>query len=53
MRKNVSKRRWRSRLLMGKWIPGMIIHYYGFDALYADALVNHPEMDFYRIAPEV
>lgn len=50
-KKNISKRRWRARLLMGKWIPGMIIYHYGFDALYAGWLVQHPEMDFYRIAP--
>ena len=50
MRKNISKRRWRARLLMGKWVPGMIMHHYRFYDLRPDQLVRHPEMDFYRIA---
>ena len=50
-KKNISKRRWKARLLIGKWIPGMVIYHYGFDRIYSEALVHHPEMDFYRIAP--
>jgi len=50
-KKNISKRRWKARMMLGKWIPGMVIHAYGFDALYSEWLVQHPEMDFYRIAP--
>jgi len=52
-KKNISKRRWKARLLLGKWIPGMVIYHYGFDQMYGNALVNHPEMDFYKIAPEL
>lgn len=52
-KKNISKRRWKARLLMGKWIPGMVIYHYDFGRIYNDALVQHPEMDFYRIAPEL
>jgi hypothetical protein len=50
-KKNISKRRWKARLLIGKWIPGMVVYHYGFDRIYSEALVQHPEMDFYRIAP--
>ena len=53
MPKNISKRRWKARLMLGKWIPSMVIYHYNFDELYKDALVHHPEMPFYRIAPEV
>jgi hypothetical protein len=52
-KKNISKRRWKARLLMGKWIPAMVIYHYGFDKLYKDSLVYHPEMRFYRITPKL
>ena len=50
-KKNISKRRWKARLLLGRWIPGMVIHHYGFDIAFGAVIVNHPEMDFYKIAP--
>ena len=53
MPKNISKRRWKARLLMGKWIPSMVIYHYGFDDQYGDALVHHPEMHFYKMAHKV
>jgi hypothetical protein len=50
-KKNISKRRWKARLRLGRWIPGMVIHHYGFDVSFGAVIVNHPEMDFYKIAP--
>ena len=52
-KKNISKRRWRARLLLGKWIPGIVVYHYGFDDTYKEYLVLHPEMYFYRIATEL
>ena len=48
-RKNISKRRWRARLMQGLWIPGMVIHAYGFVVPDGYAAEAHPELDFYRI----
>jgi hypothetical protein len=49
MRKNISKRRWRARLLMGKWVPGLVLHHYGFYNMPPSEFENHPTADFYRI----
>jgi hypothetical protein len=48
-RKNLSKRRWRSRMMLGLWIPGMVVHAYGFTP--PDGYIGepHPELDFWRI----
>ena len=48
-KKNISKRRWKARLMMGKWIPGMVMHHYGFYNMPPDEFENHPTADFYRI----
>lgn len=50
-KKNISKRRWKARLLMGKWIPGMVMHHYRFDAPDGYLAIVHAELDFYRIIP--
>ena len=50
-KKNISKRRWKARLMMGKWIPGMVIHHYQFDVPDGYVAVSWPDMDFIRIMP--
>lgn len=55
-KKVVSKRRWRKRLLMGLWIPGIVIWTFRWSAPPGCELVAHPdEPDFWRLvkkAPE-
>ena len=55
-KKVVSKRRWRKRLLMGLWIPGIVIWTFRWSAPPGWELVAHPdEPDFWRLvkkAPE-
>ena len=36
-------------MLMGLWIPGMVIHAYRFDVPDGYVCEAHPELDFYRI----
>jgi len=48
-RKNLSKRRWRSRMMLGLWIPDMIIEAYGFTIPNGYVGEAHPELCFYRI----
>ena len=48
-RKNLSKRRWRSRMMLGLWIPGMVVHAYGFTAPDGYVAETHPDLDFWRI----
>ena len=47
--KNLSKRRWRSRMMLGLWIPGMVVHAYGFTAPDGYVAETHPDLDFWRI----
>ena len=51
MRKNISKRRWRARLMNGLWIPGMVVYHYQFMAPAGYIMDGHPTMDFYRLVP--
>jgi len=48
-KKNISKRRWKARLMMGKWIPGMVMNHYKFDVPDGYFFIVHTELDFYRI----
>ena len=49
MRKNISKRRWKARLMNGKWIPIMVIQAYQLSVPDGYLAVEHPEADFFRI----
>jgi hypothetical protein len=49
MRKNISKRRWKARLMNGKWIPIMVIQAYHFSVPDGYLAVEHPDADFFRI----
>jgi hypothetical protein len=49
MRKNISKRRWKARLLLGKWVPGLVLHHYRFYNMPPSEFENHPTADFYKI----
>jgi hypothetical protein len=47
--KRISRRRWKARMMLGLWIPEMIVKAYGFEV--PDGYVGeaHPELDFFRI----
>jgi len=47
--KRISRRRWKARMLLGMWIPGMVIHAYRFEAPKGYAVEAHHELDFFRI----
>ena len=36
-------------MMLGLWIPGMVIHAYGFTVPDGYAAEAHPELDFFRI----
>jgi hypothetical protein len=48
-RKNLSKRRWKARLMLGLWIPGMVVHAYGFQPPEGDVWEPHHDLDFGRL----
>jgi hypothetical protein len=49
--KQVSKRRWKARLLLGLWIPRQVIERWSLTAPKGDKLVWHPGEDFVTIWP--
>jgi hypothetical protein len=36
-------------MMMGMWIPGMIVHAYGFEAPKGYVGEPHPKLDFWRV----
>jgi len=48
--KPVSKRRWKARLRMGRWIPRLVIERWSLTAPEGDKLVWHPSEDFIKVA---
>jgi len=50
-RKQPSKRRWKARLRMGRWIPRMAIEGHSLTAPEGDKLVWHPTEDFVKKVP--
>jgi hypothetical protein len=52
-RKHISIRRWKARLKLGIWIPGMVMFAYDLKAPDGYTLVPHPNpnLDFYRAVP--
>jgi hypothetical protein len=50
-RKHISIRRWKARLRLGMWVPGMVIFAYDIQAPDGHTLVQHPELDFYKAVP--
>lgn len=44
--KQISKRRWKTRLKRGLWIPRVVVEIYSLTAPEGLALVWHPEEDF-------
>lgn len=49
--KPVSKRHWKARLRMGRWIPRMVIERWSMTAPEGYRLVWHHTEDFIRIWP--
>ena len=47
--KRISRRRWKSRMMLGLWIPCMVIKAYGFDVPDGYVGEEHPDLDFFRI----
>jgi len=50
--KPVSKRRWKARLRMGRWIPRLVIECWSMTAPEGMKLVWHHTEDFMRLMPE-
>ena len=48
--KPISKRRWKARLRLGRWIPRLVIERWSLTAPEGDRLVWHPSDDFIRVA---
>ena len=48
--KPVSKRRWKARLRLGRWIPRLVIERWSLTAPEGDKLVWHPTEDFVKVA---
>jgi len=48
--KQLSKRRWKARLMKGLWIPRQVIERWSLTAPKGDKLVWHPEEDFIKVA---
>ena len=47
--KRISRRRWKARMMLGLWIPGMVVHAYGFEPPDGYVAEAHPDLDFWRI----
>jgi len=47
--KPISKRRWKARMMMGRWIPRLVIERYSLTAPEAYKLVWHHTEDFLRL----
>lgn len=50
--KPVSKRQWKARLKLGRWIPRMVIERWSMTAPEGYKLVWHIEEDFVKIMPK-
>ena len=48
--KPISKRRWKARLRLGRWIPRLVIERWSLTAPEGDKLVWHPTEDFIKVA---
>lgn len=48
--KPISKRRWKARLRLGRWIPRLVIERWSLTAPKGDRLVWHPSEDFIKVA---
>jgi len=48
--KPISKRRWKARLRLGRWIPRLVIERWSLTAPEGDKLVWHPSEDFIKVA---
>ena len=51
--KPVSKRQWKARLKLGRWIPRMVVERWSLTAPEGMKLVWHPEEDFLKIQPKI
>jgi hypothetical protein len=49
--KNVSKRRWKARMMQGLWIPRMVVDRLSLTAPEGYTMVRHPEEDFLMVMP--
>ena len=49
--KPVSKRHWKARLMMGRWIPRLVIERWSLTAPEGYKLVWHPTEDFVKKVP--
>ena len=49
--KQVSKRRWKARMMRGLWIPIMVVEGYSMTAPNGYKLVCHPVEEFVKIWP--
>lgn len=47
--KRISRRRWKARMMMGMWIPGMVVHAYGFQPPEGYVWELHHDLDFGRL----
>ena len=50
--KPISKRRWKARLRLGRWIPRLVIERWSLTAPEGCKLVRHPTEDFVKTVPE-
>lgn len=50
--KPISKRQWKARLMLGRWIPRMVIERWSMTAPEGYKLVWHIEEDFVKIMPK-
>jgi hypothetical protein len=51
--KPISKRRWKARLLLGRWIPRLVIERWSLTAPEGYKLVWHHTEDFLRLTPDL
>ena len=49
--KPISKRRWKARMMMGRWMPRLVIEQYSLTAPEGCKLVWHPTEDFVKMWP--
>ena len=47
--KPISKRRWKARMMMGRWIPRLVVERYSLTAPEGCKLVWHRTEDFLRL----
>jgi hypothetical protein len=49
--KQVSKRQWKARMMLGRWIPAMVLEKFDLQAPEGFTFIWHPVEDFLKIVP--